>query len=238
MGIIYTRAYSLSLDRYESFKGYQITSRPMGHLHKESLKLLTVNEVAILLIPFIDNCNHKSTSKHPLGESYNFNSLTRKGEIDMSIHQKIHKGEEYAYTYSPNMSNEKFVYRYGFFLKNNPNAATNIIIPLQKKDFSRRKNEICKIMRCFDQSFDELYTHNQVEKFSLFINIGRYEIAKRILDALRLYALPESKIDNFEDIINRLSYNHWLDYNSEMKALAYFRDNVLVTIDSKKISYV
>jgi hypothetical protein len=238
LGIIYSRAYSITLDRYEILKGYKITSEPIGHLHKELIKTLTIKQNAIILYPFIDNCNHKITSPLSGRESFNFNTLQKKGELEISIHNKIKQGEEYAYTYSPNMPNEKFVFRYGFFLKNNPNAITFITVNLKKADFSRRKNEICKIIRCFDQPFDELYSQNEIEKFSLLINIGKFDISKRILDALRLYAFPENKLDNFEDVIKRLTYDQWLDYYTEMKALSYYRDSIVDTTHKKKASYV
>lgn len=210
----------------------------MGHSHKELIKTLTINLVAISLYPFIDNCNHKLTSPQTGKETLNFNTMAKHGQMDIAIHNPIKKGEEYAYTYSPNMSNEKFVFRYGFFLKNNPNAITYITLDLKKSDFSRRKYEVCKIMMCFDKSFDEFYTQNQIDTFSLFINIGKYPIAKRILDALRLHALPESRLDNFEDIIKRLSHDQWLDYYSQIKAFSSFRDSVFDRNNKTKFSYV
>jgi len=164
--------------------------------------------------------------------------LQKKGELEISIHNKIKQGEEYAYTYSPNLPSEKFVYRYGFFLKNNPNGITYITINLKKVNFSKRKNEICKIMVCFDQPFDELYSQNEIEKFSLLISIGKFDISKRILDALRLYAFPENKLDKFEDVIKRLSYDQWLDYYTEIKALSYYRDSIIDETHKKKASYV
>jgi len=183
----------------------------MGYLHKELIKTLTIKQNAIILYPFIDNCNHKLTSLLYGRERFNFNTLQKKGELEVSIYNKIKQGEEYAYTYSPNLPSEKFVYRYGFFLKNNPNAITYITINLKKANFSKRKNEICKIMVCFDQPFDELYSQNEIEKFSLLISIGKFDISKRILDALRLYAFPENKLNNFEDIIKRLSIDQlWI----------------------------
>jgi hypothetical protein len=40
--------------------------------------------------------------------------------------------------------------------------------------------------------------------------------------------------NNFEDVIKRLSYDQWLDYYDEIKALALFRDSVFETINKTK----
>lgn len=239
LGIIYSRAYTISLERYELLKGFEVTSKPMGHSHKELLKALTLNLMGISLFSFIDNCNHKSTSNLPGKETLNFNTMARQGQMDISIHNQIKQGEEYAYTYSPNLPNDKFVFRYGFFLKNNPNAMSHIILTLKKSDFSRVKNEICKIIRCFDQSFDEFFNQNEIDRFTLYINVGKHDIAKRIIDALRLHELPEARLErDFEDVIKRLSHDQWLDYYNEIKAYAFFRDSVFQEIDKTKLSYV
>ena len=98
-------------------------------------------------------------------------------------------------------------------------------------------------MSCFDLSIDELYSNNNnVDKFILKIKIGKYDILKRVVDALRLHALPEARLDdniaNIEDIVQRLGNNRWLDDYTEMKAFAFFRDSVFDSLNKTKLSYV
>lgn len=237
LGIIFSRAYSTTLTNYEIIKHQRILSQPMGAQHKKLVDALSTNGSVSSLYAFIDNCNHKTTSKHPGKETLNFNTLAKDGELIVSIYNPIKKGEEYAYTYSPNLSNEHIVYRYGFFLKNNPNAQANININLMKSHFSKKKNDLCKELRCFDQYFDDFYNQNQMETATLLFTISRLEPAKRLMDAFRLYTFPENRLVRSE-VIKRLSSGHWLNYESEIRAFAFFREAVVNAIKGAKFSYV
>lgn len=209
----------------------------MGREHKKLIDSLSSNGLTSSLYAFIDNCNHKTTSNLTGKETLNFNTLAKNGELNISIYNKINKGEEYAYTYSPNLSNEHIVYRYGFFLKNNPNAQANININLMKTHFSKKKNELCKELRCFDQFFDNFYNQNEMETATLLFTITKMEPQKRLIDSFRLYTFPENRLVRSE-ILKRLGSGHWLNFESEIRAFAFFREAVVNSIKKAKFSYV
>lgn len=237
IGIIFSRSYSSTLANYEIIKKERIISKPMGIQHKKLVESLANNGAASCLYAFIDNCNHKTTNKQTGRETLNFNTIAKEGELLISIYNTIKKGEEYAYTYSPNLSNEHIVYRYGFFLKNNPNAQASININLVKTHFSKKKNELCKELRCFDQYFDNFYNQNEMETATLLFTITKMEPQKRLMDAFRLYTFPENRLVRSE-ILKRLTTGHWLNYDSEIRAFAFFRQSVLDAIMKAKFSYV
>jgi len=215
----------------------QIVQQPMGYIHKRLLESLSNNYGAFALFAFIDNCNHRTTSRITGKEEFNFNTFAKRGEIIVAVYEETKKGQEYAYTYSPNLSNEKFIDMYGFFLKNNPNANINLNINILKTHFSRKKNDLCKELRCFDQNFDNFYLQNEMETASLLITINKNEVQKRLMDAFRLYTFPESRLVRSE-VIKRLSNGLWLNYDSEIRAFAFFRDAVLISLTSHQLSYV
>lgn len=209
----------------------------MGHLHKKLVESLSLLNSASSLYPFIDNCNHKTSNPLPGKEVLDFNSFAKKGELNIAIYDSTEKGKEYAYTYSPNISSEKFVYKYGFFLKNNPNAQCNINVNIAKVHFSKKKSDLCKELKCFDHYFDDFYMQQEMETATLLLNINKKEPAKRLMDAFRLYTFPESRL-NRNEIIRRLTSDYWLDYNSEIRAFAMFRDHLLSNLKESILTYV
>lgn len=209
----------------------------MGHLHKRLLDSTTLNDAASTLYAFIDNCNHKSTSTLPGRENLNFNTYAKNGELIVSVYDYTAKGQEYAYTYSPNMASDKILYRYGFFMKNNPHAVAHIYINIFKTHFSRKKNDICKELRCFDQYFDDFYAQNNMEQATLQFAIARADIQNRILNAFRLYTYSNPIVDKNE-IIRKLINGQWLNYESEIRAYSFFRDAIISMLKVSKLSYV
>jgi hypothetical protein len=237
LGIIFSRAYSTSSTNFETIKKEKMINRPMGHEHKKLIDSLSNKGAVSSLYAFIDNCNHKTTSRFTGKENLNFNTMAKDGELIISIYNTIKKGEDYAYTYSPNLSNEHMVYRYGFFLKNNPNAQANININLMKTHFSKKKNELCKELKCFDQYFDNFYNQNEMETATLLFTITKLEQKKRLMDAFRLYTFPENRLVRNE-VIKRLNSGLWLNYDSEIRGFAFYREAVINAIKSAKFSYV
>lgn len=237
LGIIFSRAYSTTLNNYQIVKKERMISKKMGQQHKKLVDSLSHNGATSSLYAFIDNCNHMTTSKIPGKETLNFNTMAKDGELIIAIYNPIKKGEEYAYTYSPNLSSEHMIYRYGFILKDNPNAQTNININLIKTHFSKKKNDLCKELRCFDQFFDNFYNQNEMDTASLLFTITKTEPQKRLMNAFRLYTFPENRLVRNE-IIKRLGNGHWLNYESEIRAFAFFREAVVNAIKRYKFSYV
>lgn len=209
----------------------------MGYLHKRLLDSTTLNNAASSLYAFFDNCNHKSTSLLTGRENLNFNTYAKYGELIVSIYDYTAKGQEYAYTYSPNMPSDKILFRYGFFMKNNPHAVAYIYINILKTHFSRQKNDICKELRCFDQYFDDFYAQNQMEQATLQFAIARADIQNRILNAFRLYTYS-NPIVNKNEIIRRIKNEQWLNYDSEIRAYAFLRDAIISMLKVSKFSYV
>lgn len=198
---------------------------------------MLTRDSASTLNAFIDNCNHKITNRLPLKETVNFNSFLEYGSVKIGINNKIKKHEEYAYSYSPNLSNEKFVYRYGGFIKDNPHSLLNIDIIFNKNNFNLKKYEICKDLKCFDQPLDNFYTQKETENLSLLISIGKLDIEKRLLDAIRLFTYSEEKL-NKNEIIKRLTSGHWLNYGSEIRTYAFLKESLLNFMKKSMITYV
>jgi len=236
-GIVLSRGYSLDFHNYESLKNERIISKPMGYQHKKLIDTLLTPKGASSLYAFIDNCNHRVSNEKTGKETLNFNTLSIDGELKVSVHNQIKKGEEYSYSYSPNLSNDNLIYRYGFFLKNNPNANAHININLMKIHFSKKKNELCKELKCFNQYFDDFYTQKEMETATLLFSVTKADPEKRLINAFRLYSFPDNRLVRSE-VLKRLNTGNWLNYDSEIRAFAFFREAVINSVNKSQFSYV
>jgi hypothetical protein len=224
----------MTLDKIEIFQNKRIIDQPMGHLHK---KMLDNFGMINTLIAFIDNCNHKTTNPKTGKELSNFNVNMVQDRMMVSIFSDIKKGEEYAYTYSPNLSNYKILKTYGFLIKDNPNNVGIINISLEKKNFNKYKNQICEEIKCFEFSIEQFYNNNNMNSANLLYSLSKLEFKRSLMNSLRLNFFQEHKL-NRNEIISRLESLRWLDYDSEIKANCFLRESILGNIKDGQLKYV
>jgi hypothetical protein len=214
-----------------------ITDMPNGVKHKEMITDIDPMGTGTCLVPFVDLCNHKNSNDPKGKDKIDFMIIFRKGGVNLGFCKEFKKGEDYEYSYSPFSPNEKLLASYGFYIENNAQSMAATFFPIQKLHFPKVKHDLCTRLECFDAAFENFYADKNAHNANVQAFVNPHSINVRILNALRLYVLPNDKFIA-EKAFERLSNKKWLSYTNEVMALSYYRGCLTYHFTQFKLSPV
>jgi hypothetical protein len=192
----------------------------------------------ICLMPFLDQCGHKSAE--PNNSSYISVDLHwDKGAVNLAIDKSFSNLEEYNYSYSANAGNTKLLFTYGFYTENNPFSEVQLIIKFKKANFDVEKYNICTQVLCYGINLEAFYKGEYEEVDMAYSLLNNGGINNDLLNAFRLYVYPNDKF--FEErhfIADKLKKGKMISYENEIKALLLYKDFIKLHLANMKFGMV
>ena len=99
---------------------------------------------------------------------------------------------------------------------------------IDKINYTPKKNEICTYLSCFDTPLNEYFTNEKLNEAKIVVPIIKNMLNKRILNAIRLFVLPEYKVNNNESYFYKTLYSgKVISVENELMAMAKYRTDIL-----------
>lgn len=232
--ILSSRAYRVHLSEYERLYNKSFPLTPYGKSQYKIYESFSDNFYSSCLVPFFDLCNHKSGSEK--SETVEFLLSYRQGFVSSSINFTFKKGEEYAYSYIKNASNEKLLLSYGFYLPNNVFSATTYKFPLYKPYINDEKNRLIVKLNLLSYRLEGFLSNSNYNQIIVQNEIYNDRINDNILNILRIYHEPND-IFNEKMVEERVKHRLWLSYYNELFSLFAFKTILNHTKDSSLLDY-
>lgn len=126
------------------------------------------------------------------------------------------------------------LFKYGFYLENNPLSSTNIELALVKPMITREKHALMHKMRLLEQSFEGFFDSD--EKFLIVTDyVEKNLIRPSTLDFIRIYLANNNNFDP-DNIENRLNTQKLLSYDNEFMTLVYLINAIHKNFDKAKFT--
>ena len=235
--MVASRSYYASIKEYESLINKKFIETPQGESHLEILKEIDPSLKGACITPLFDFCNHLTPEGPEQKHGSTFSITFKQGGVLCSIDKEFKKNQDYEYSYQPVATNENLIFSYGFYIKNNPQSLTKIVVPISKKFFPIEKYEVCAKLNCFDGSLDHIYKDNRILNFQIDTYINRFYLKNGILNVVRLLILPNENIDR-DVLYKKLKKGHILNYDNEMLSLAYMIKSIQAEISRPLLKFV
>ena len=208
-----------------------------GKRHLWALKeVMNKNNVGMALIGFVDNCNHI----HPINDEVEtvFRLIDMPGYVEFRVTGAYKKGQEMNFSYKSYFTNEKCVLAYGFYYKENPYKFTNVNVYMKKNLLTIPKFEIAKELNLINPEYMSLFFEkNKFDSINIELLVLIEKPDDKYLNFFRLLFFNNNYLTK-DEIKNRLKENQWLDYESEVRSQALFRDSLINNKNKIKIDQV
>jgi hypothetical protein len=227
LALISLRSYTFDLNTYEKIQNQTLLYMQMGYKQQEKLRDIYSVE-GYCFLPVLDLCNKKILE--PQAEIITPEFIPSPNVLKVGFIKHFHKGEEVYFIESgkSNLSNDQILYSYGTYVENNPNSISYFNMTINKQNFTPHKNELCKTLQCFDFPLDNYFKDQKINEIEIIVPVQKDNLNQRVLTFMRLFNYPEdeNKIEDHK-ILHRLSQGKALNYDSEIKALAKYREDII-----------
>lgn len=237
LALISLRSYSFDLATYEKIHNQTLLYMQMGYKQQDKLRDIYSVE-GYCFFPILDLCNKKILE--PQEEIVTPEFIPTPNFLKVGFMKNFHKGGEVYFIESgkSNLSNDQILYSYGAYVDNNPNSISYFNMTINKNNFTPHKNELCKSLQCFDFPLDNYFKDEKINQVEIIVPVHKNSLNQRLLTFMRLFSYPEDE-NKFDDskILHKLSQGKALNFDSEILALAKYRQDIIKnTLNKSKIN--
>ena len=167
-----------------------------------------------------------------------FRLIHMPGYVEFRVPEAYKKGQEMNFSYKSYFTNEKCVLAYGFYYKENPYKFTNVNVYMKKNLLTIPKFEIAKELNLINPEYMSLFFEkNKFDSINIELLVLIEKPDYNYLNFFRLLFFNNNYLTK-DEIKNRLKENQWLDYESEVRSQALFRDSLINNKNKIKIDQV
>jgi hypothetical protein len=190
------------------------------------------------MIPFFDLCNLR-TPQFNKEEKVDFIVHWDKGGVNIALDDVFVPNKEYDYSYVPQPSNDKLIFVYGFYIKNNPYSYVSVVLTLIRQHFSIEKYRACKEIKCIEIDLEAFYK-SSFDKVNLQVSLStKGPINENFLNLMKIYIYNnEEFVKDKNFVMQRIVTKKWLSYQNEFSAVALYKDFIKLHLSKMKLNVV
>lgn len=225
-GLTLSRAYSLDLNMYEDMYQIKFTDTPTGKLHYEKIAPTLADGRASSLLSFVENCNHIHAENDFAQHGFYLNTVP--GKLKFRVNGNYVKGQEFNYQYQRGLSNSKCVFNYGFFYRENPYKNLMLSINFHRNIFTPAKYELAKELNLlkYNQEIENFFKQTKFDTITMDFALSQ-SLDEAFLKFVKMLLFTDPKLDQHQ-LRARLMNDLPLDYDSEIRSMAYLRSTIIV----------
>lgn len=159
----------------------------------------------------------------------------KKGYVFSTLGTSYKTGDNYAYSYIPQASNEKLLLSYGFYLDKNISSKAAVPIHFFKPFINREKYPLIQKLQLLEFSLDPFFNSNQ-NAMSLNMYLSPYKANDKILNLIRIYNIHQNDY-NAQLVEERTLKGLWLSYENELTSHLILKKGINDALAKSPLTY-